>query len=205
MALADAQGHDASLSKRIRDAALPLPALDDPAFADAFERFADAKVVLLGEASHGTSEFYRARAAITLRLVERHGFNVVGLEADWPDAAALDRHVRGREGPRDGPPFKRFPLWMWRNAEMAGFVSQLRALNASRPFEERAEIRGLDLYSLNASISAVLEHLDESDPTAARSAPAATAACALERTARALRRQRDADRAAPARPRWSPS
>ena len=161
-----------ALSARLRDAAEPLPPVGDEAFAAAFDRFADARVVLLGEASHGTSEFYRARAAITRRLVERHGFNVIGLEADWPDAAAFDRRVRGREGPKDGPPFKRFPTWMWRNREIAAFVEDLRTLNAARPFEERAEIRGLDLYSLNASISAVLEHLDEADPDAAQHARA---------------------------------
>ena len=75
----------------IRRAAEPLPTIDDPAFSRHFDRFADAKVVLLGEASHGTSEFYRARAAITCRLVEQHGFNIVAVEADWPDAASIDR------------------------------------------------------------------------------------------------------------------
>jgi erythromycin esterase-like protein len=161
-----------ALSARLRDAAEPLPSIDDEAFAAAFDRFADARVVLLGEASHGTSEFYRARAAITRRLVERHGFNVIGLEADWPDAAALDRRVRGRDGPKDGAPFNRFPTWMWRNRETAAFVEDLRTLNATRPFDQRAEIRGLDLYSLNSSITAVLEHLDTADPDAAQHARA---------------------------------
>src|SRR3712207_971807 len=110
------------LSEVVRRAAEPLPSPDDPSFAQAFDRFADARVVLLGEASHGTSEFYRARAAITLRLVEQHGFNIVALEADWPDAASLDRFARGRPGPGDGTPFTRFPVWMWRNREVAEFV-----------------------------------------------------------------------------------
>jgi erythromycin esterase-like protein len=82
----------------ITDALEPLPDIDDPAFGSAFDRFADARVVLLGEASHGTSEFYQARAAITLRLVQEHGFTIIGLEADWPDAAAVDRFVRDRPG-----------------------------------------------------------------------------------------------------------
>ena len=73
-----------------------MPDIDDPAFAAAFDRYAEARVVLLGEASHGTSEFYRARAAITRRLIEQHGFDIVAVEADWPDAAAVDRHVRHR-------------------------------------------------------------------------------------------------------------
>ena len=81
----------------IADAAEDLPAPEDPAFTDAFERFADRRVVLLGEASHGTSEFYRARDAITRRLIERHGFTIVAVEADWPDAAAVNRFVHGGE------------------------------------------------------------------------------------------------------------
>jgi erythromycin esterase-like protein len=92
------------------DAAEPLPDLDDPAFGELFDRFGDARVVLLGEASHGTSEFYRARAAITKRLIEEHGFNIVAVEADWPDAAVVDRYVRNRPE-RDGEEaaFQRFP------------------------------------------------------------------------------------------------
>ena len=78
----------------LRAAAEPLPELEDPAFGRLFDRFAQARVVLLGEATHGTSEFYRARAAITRRLIERHGFTIVAVEADWPDAAAIDRYVR---------------------------------------------------------------------------------------------------------------
>ncbi|HCL16985.1 MAG TPA: carboxylic ester hydrolase, partial [Pseudomonas sp.] len=81
----------------LRQHAEPLPALDEPRFADAFERYADARVVLIGEASHGTSEFYRARAAITRRLIEQHGFSIVAVEADWPDAARIDCHCRQRE------------------------------------------------------------------------------------------------------------
>ena len=154
----------------VRSAAEALPSPDDASFAQAFDRFADARVVLLGEASHGTSEFYRARAAITQRLIEEHGFNIVALEADWPDAGALDRYARGRAGLGDGTPFTRFPLWMWRNRETAEFIGRLRAWNAERPEGERAEIRGLDLYSLNSSIAAVLEHLDEADPEAAENA-----------------------------------
>src|SRR5687768_8529842 len=80
----------------IRRTAEPLPEIDDPAFGALFDRFGDARVVLLGEASHGTSEFYRARAAISKRLIERHGFNIVAVEADWPDAASVDRYVRHR-------------------------------------------------------------------------------------------------------------
>src|SRR5690348_1079102 len=100
-----------------------LPNIDDSAFGAAFDRFGDARVVLLGEASHGTSEFYRARAEISRRLIERHGFTIVAAEADWPDAATVDRYVRHRPW-REGElkAFERFPKWMWRNREFDGFI-----------------------------------------------------------------------------------
>src|SRR3954452_20536279 len=99
-----------NVSGLMRDAAEPLPGIDGPAFGAMFDRYGDARVVLLGEASHGTSEFYRARAAISRRLIEHHGFNIVAVEADWPDAAHLDRYVRSRPDPAHAePPFRRFP------------------------------------------------------------------------------------------------
>ncbi|MDB5314620.1 MAG: carboxylic ester hydrolase, partial [Rhodospirillales bacterium] len=161
---------------RTRDAlvahAVPLPTLDDPeAFGARFDRFAEARVVLLGEATHGTSEFYRARAAITRRLIERHGFTVVAVEADWPDAAKLDRWIRDRPGAEEaGGAFARFPVWMWRNAEMHDFATWLRGHNAALPPEQRVAFRGLDVYSLSASIEAVLAYLDVEDPEAAKEA-----------------------------------
>src|SRR5437763_6844846 len=85
----------------IADTAEPLPDIDNRTFGEFFDRFGDARVVLLGEASHGTSEFYRARTVISRRLIEQHGFTIVAVEADWPDAAALDRYVRHRP-PRAG-------------------------------------------------------------------------------------------------------
>ena len=156
------------LAEIVRDAAEPLPEIDDPAFADCFERFADARVVLLGEASHGTSEFYRARAAISRRLIERHGFDVVAVEADWPDAAAVDRWVRHRP-PREGEerPFSRFPIWMWRNRETDAFLRWLRAHNEGREGPERTGFYGLDLYNMGGSIRAVIDYLDGVDPEAA--------------------------------------
>ncbi|HEX8384075.1 MAG TPA: erythromycin esterase family protein [Sphingomonas sp.] len=162
---------DAGISTLIAGAAEPLPDIDDPAFGRLFDRFADARLVLLGEASHGTSEFYRARAAITRRLIEEHGFTMVAVEADWPDAAAIDRHVR-HEAPRvDGePPFTRFPTWMWRNVEFAGFVRWLRRHNEALAPAARVSFHGLDLYNLNASIRAVIDYLDGVDPDAAATA-----------------------------------
>ncbi len=166
---ASARDAKVSIPALIAAAAEPLPAFDDPAFGRMFDRFADARVVLLGEASHGTSEFYRARAAITQRLVEAHGFRIVAVEADWPDAAAVDRHVHHRPA-RAGaaPPFQRFPTWMWRNAEVDAFVAWLRAHNDALPAAQRTGFYGLDLYSLNSSIRAVIDYLDRVDPEAAR-------------------------------------
>lgn len=155
----------------VRPACEPLPPIKDEGFAAAFDRFAGAQVVLLGEASHGTSEFYSARAAITRRLIERHGFSIVAVEADWPDALRIDRHVRHRgAGAYDEEAFARFPTWMWRNEEVAAFVEWLRAHNADKPHGDRAEFRGLDVYSLRSSIAAVLDYLDRVDPEEAERA-----------------------------------
>ena len=157
-----------TLPELIRDHAEPLPELDDPAFGALFDRFADAKVVLLGEASHGTSEFYRARAAITQRLIEEHGFTIVAVEADWPDAAVIDRYVRNRPA-REGEEkaFQRFPTWMWRNTDVQAFVRWLRSRNAAAGPESMAGFYGLDLYNLGGSIRAVIDYLDDVDPEAA--------------------------------------
>jgi protein-L-isoaspartate(D-aspartate) O-methyltransferase len=158
-----------TLPEMIAEAAEPLPVIDDDDFAAAFDRFAERKVVLLGEASHGTHEFYAARAAITRRFVEKHGFTIVAAEADWPDAAVLDRHIR-HQHPREGAPrpFQRFPTWMWRNPVIAGLMHDLHALNRGRAPEDMAGFHGLDIYNMSGSIEAVLAYLDEHDPEAAR-------------------------------------
>ena len=149
---------------------LPAPERNDE-FGAFFDRFGDAKVVLLGEATHGTAEFYRARAAITQRLIVDHGFNIVAVEADWPDAARIDRYVRHLAPATEArPAFQRFPTWMWRNEEVLGFVDWLRLHNKHQPPERRAAFRGLDVYSLGASIAAVLHYLDQIDPKAAEAA-----------------------------------
>lgn len=156
---------------RLRMAAEPLPAIEDPAFAAPFDRFADARVVLLGEASHGTSEFYSARAAITRRLIEQHGFDVVAVEADWPDAASIDRRVRGRPPQTLAePPFTRFPTWMWRNEEVEAFLRWLKSHNDARAADRKTAFYGLDLYNMRASMAAVLDYLDKVDPAAAAEA-----------------------------------
>jgi erythromycin esterase-like protein len=135
----------------------------------------DARIVLLGEASHGTHEFYRERARITRRLIEERGFDVVVVEADWPDAYRVNRWVRGRG--QDGGPvqaldgFERFPRWMWRNHDVLEFITWLREHNeALAPDIRRTGFYGLDLYSLFRSIEAVISYLDEVDPDGARRA-----------------------------------
>jgi len=164
----DALVEPKSVSALIAEAAEPLPDLDDPAFGDLFDRFADARIVLLGEASHGTSEFYRARAEISRRLVERHGFTIVAVEADWPDAAAIDRHVRHKSAETDAEPaFQRFPTWMWRNKDVDEFVGWLRGHNQALPLKHMAGFYGLDLYNMSGSIRAVIHYLDRGDPAAA--------------------------------------
>ncbi len=152
----------------IRQTAEPLPDLDDRAFGSLFDRFTKSRVVLLGEATHGTSEFYRARAKITQHLIEHHGFNIVAVEADWPDAAAIDRYVRHKSvHVGSGPAFRRFPMWMWRNVEVANFVDWLRARNAALHPDQHAGFFGLDIYNMNGSIHAVLNYLDRFDAEAA--------------------------------------
>lgn len=155
----------------VREVAEPIPDLASSAIDALVERLGEARIVLLGESTHGTSEFYRTRARITQQLIERHGFRFVAVEADWPDAARVDEYVLGhpRRSKVEFSPFARFPTWMWRNEEVENFVEWLRARNLARADKEsRAGFHGLDLYSLFTSIAAVLSYLDEVDPDAAK-------------------------------------
>jgi erythromycin esterase-like protein len=137
----------------------------------------DRSFVLIGEASHGTHEFYRERARITRRLIEEQGFTAVAAEADWPDAYRVNRYVMGMslDGDADAAlaDFRRFPAWMWRNRDVLGFVQWMRARNdAQRSPATKVRFYGLDLYSLQASIEAVIRYLDAIDPAEARRARA---------------------------------
>lgn len=162
------QGFEADAAALLRAAAEPLPPIDDPAFIRSFDRYGDARVVLIGEATHGTSEFYRARAAITRHLIAAHGFNIVAVEADWPDAARVDRYLRQRPSAAAAEPaFTRFPAWMWRNLEVREFIDWLVGHNQASEAAARVEFRGLDVYSLRSSIAAVLAYLGKVDPEAA--------------------------------------
>ena len=147
----------------------------DPSQYDALlDGIGDARIVLLGEATHGTHEFYRERAFITRRLITEKGFAAVAVEADWPDAYRVNRYVRGTGDDEESVDalgdFGRFPTWMWRNADVLDFIGWLRAHNETQPADRRAGFYGLDLYSLRASMQAVLAYLEKVDPDAARRA-----------------------------------
>jgi len=160
-------------SSALRAAAHPLLG-EAQDFAPLLERVGDAHLVLIGEASHGTHEFYRIRAELTKRLIRERGFTSVAVEADWPDAYRVNRYVRGRGPDSDAEEalggFRRFPQWMWRNADVLDFVGWLRGHNDAAPATEAVGFYGLDLYSLHASIDAVLKFLRVVDPDAARRA-----------------------------------
>ena len=132
-------------------------------------RIGNARIVLLGEATHGTSEFYRMRDRITRELITKKGFRFVAIEGDWPDAARVDHYVRHFEyPPSEWTAFARFPEWMWRNEEVRAFVDWLRDHNASVKMASRTAFYGLDIYSLYESIRAVLRYLDSVDPATAQ-------------------------------------
>jgi len=139
--------------------------LEEASLDSLLKRIGKARVVLIGEASHGTSEFYRMRALITKRLIEEKNFNIVAAEADWPDAARIDHYVRHRDTqPSEWTAFARFPTWMWRNAEVREFIDWLHKHNKALPYDDRTGFYGLDLYSLYNSARAVVTYLDEVDP-----------------------------------------
>ena len=139
------------------------------------ERIGDARFVLIGEASHGTHEFYRERAQITKRLIREKDFSAVAVESDFPDAYKVNRYVRGESTDADATEslagFKRFPAWMWRNADVLDFVGWLRTHNDDLPNgSPKIGFYGLDLYSLHASMAEVLNYLEKIDPEAAKRA-----------------------------------
>ena len=148
--------------------ALPSAAAEDPLLVEQLSR---ARLALLGEASHGTHEFYAERAQLTQRLIRDHGFNAVVVEADWPDAWRVNRYIRGKSDDPDAAAalsgFERFPTWMWRNTVVRDFVEWLREFNRGRAPSQHVGFYGMDLYSLYRSMAAVLAYLDQTDPEAA--------------------------------------
>ncbi len=161
-------------AETIRQAAHPLTGAASD-YDPLLELIGDARFVLLGEASHGTHEFYRSRAEITKRLIREKGFTAMAVEADWPDAYRVNRFLKGESDDKEAvealADFKRFPTWMWRNADVLDLVGWLREHNDRQPpGAQRFGFYGLDLYSLNTSRAAVLDFLDHVDPEAARRA-----------------------------------
>jgi protein-L-isoaspartate(D-aspartate) O-methyltransferase len=170
------ESHKPRLIQSRPRASEPLPALlarhgegfssiDDADLNPLLERIGDTRIVLIGEASHGTSQFYRMRARITKQLIEQQGFSFVAAEADWPDAARIDHYARHRDvPPSDWQAFARFPTWMWRNEETREFVDWLHEHNKPKAYDNRCGFYGLDLYSLYASARAVTDYLEDVDP-----------------------------------------
>ncbi|WP_447980055.1 erythromycin esterase family protein [Candidatus Nitrospira bockiana] len=155
----------------VREAAFPIVG-SGADYDPLVQWIGDARFVLIGEASHGTAEFYRERARITKRLIRDHGVTAVAVEADWPDAYRVNRYVLGRSRDRSArealEDFRRFPTWMWRNREVLEFITWLREHNDSLPARAvKTGFYGLDLYSLHASMAAVLDYLHRMDPEAA--------------------------------------
>ena len=162
---------DVALIQGLRETARPLS--DGDPHDALIEAIGDARLVLLGEASHGTHDFYAERARLTQRLIVEKGFHAVVVEADWPDAYRVNRFVRNLGEDRDADTalsgFKRFPVWMWRNVDVLDFVRWLRAHDDSLPAgAPKVGFYGVDLYSLHASIDEVLKYLAKVDPEAAR-------------------------------------
>ncbi|WP_448097705.1 erythromycin esterase family protein [Luteibacter yeojuensis] len=136
-------------------------------YDDVVERAARCSIVLIGEATHGTAEFYRMRAEISQRLIAERDFDAVAVEGDWPDCWRVDRYVRGESDDRTAEEslgdFSRFPRWMWRNETVVGFIDWLASRNAAQPNEARAGFYGLDMYSLYRSADEVIGYLDAVD------------------------------------------
>jgi erythromycin esterase len=167
---------DVAYADEVTRLAVPLSSAAD--LDPLLRRTSGARVVMLGEASHGTHEYYRWRATLTRRLIEEQGFSFVAVEGDWPDCERVDRSVRGRPGAPEDPraaleAFERWPTWMWANEEVMDFCRWLRSYNADRPVIDRAGFHGLDVYSLWESLRVILLHLREHDPA---EVPAALAA-----------------------------
>jgi protein-L-isoaspartate(D-aspartate) O-methyltransferase len=168
-ALRPAASDEEMLVRNLADAAQSFPSIETADLNPLLERIGSARIVLLGEATHGTSEFYRMRERITRELIIEKGFSLVAVEADWPDAARVDHYVRHFQyPPSEWTAFARFPTWMWRNTEVRDFVSWLRKHNGTVAKNKRVAFHGLDLYSLYDSIRSVLNYLDEVDPESAK-------------------------------------
>lgn len=159
------------LVEAINEAAIPLEKPTD--YALLLKHIGDARFVMIGEASHGTEEFYQTRIEITQQLIQKHGFMAIAIEADWPDAYRVHQYLQGKnvdDSKTALDSFKRFPTWMWRNTIMPPFLKWLREYNDSANTVNKVGFYGLDLYSMNTSMQAVINYLTKVDPTAAEQA-----------------------------------
>jgi len=156
------QYSEKEIVSEIKSKATAFDTIHDLSMDELLNRIGDVKVVLMGEASHGTSEFYMMRQEITKALIEKKGFNMVCAEADWSDAEQINDYVKNSHMPKDWMPFNRFPQWMWRNKEVLSFIEWLKDYNASH--KNKAGFYGLDLYGLENSIDLVINYLKNVDP-----------------------------------------
>jgi erythromycin esterase-like protein len=144
--------------------------LDAPETLDALmEKIGDARIVMLGEASHGTHEYYIWRARLSKRLIEEKGFNFIAVEGDWPDCYRVNRYVKNLSGSGSSAPevlqcFNRWPTWMWANWEIVSLVEWMHKHNRNKPLNERAGFYGLDVYSLWESLDELKKYLVHKDP-----------------------------------------
>jgi erythromycin esterase-like protein len=161
------QSRNDRIVAEIRSLARPLSRTGD--LDELVERVRDARFVCIGEASHGTSEYYRWRALLSRRLIEEHGYRWIGVEGDWPDCWRINRWVRGEaDEDLDAPGllarFERWPTWMWANHDVADFLTWLRSFNLSRPADDRVGFYGLDVYSLWDSLWEIMSWLETNAP-----------------------------------------
>jgi erythromycin esterase-like protein len=153
----------------IRQWAFPLNEMDD--LAPLMKRIGDARIVMLGEASHGTSEYYSWRAYITQRLIKEKGFNLIAVEGDWPDCYRLNRYIKNYSGAGKNAfevlkEFNRWPTWMWANWEIVALAEWLYQFNKDLPANKKVGFYGLDVYSLWESMESILQYLRKTDPGA---------------------------------------
>ena len=166
---ADVDGTD--LVNVIHQTSIPLP--DKAALQPLFDRIGNARIVMLGEASHGTHEYYTWRAHISKKLIEEKGFNCIAVEGDWPDAFRLNRFIKGYDTGFSNAievlkEFSRWPTWMWANWEMVAFANWMKAFNSNKPKNQKVGFYGLDVYSLWESMQSIMSYLEKTDPTALR-------------------------------------
>ena len=157
-----------TLEEAVKKYALPFES--DADLLPLLEAIGDAKIVLLGEASHGTSEFYTVRAKLSKMLIEQKGFSAIAVEGDWPAAQHVNRHIKGYDEVQKTTPevlkaFNRWPTWMWANEEIAAFIDWLKMHNSNKNSDHKVGFYGIDLYSLWESIEDIIHYLTESNPT----------------------------------------